>query len=178
MKTILYNTTTNQTVGKIREGYYNGIWNSALSKEAGWTPEHIVELEVIQPEEPAYNPSTQKIASQWVVDIEEFTYTLEWTVTDKTQAEIDYEAAVVDWIYLEWAKRIVAPIELILDDVGIKMYGWFQLNGFPVEKVDDTTLHLYCNVILPQHQAIVDGFGEAVTIEDRPQVLGLKIKVL
>ena len=47
MKTILYNTTINQTVGKIREGSYNGIWNSALSDALGWTPEHIVELEVI-----------------------------------------------------------------------------------------------------------------------------------
>ena len=90
-----------------------------------------------------------------------------WAEMGKSQAEIEG----LMWKHHEWAKRIVAPIELILDDVGIKMYGWFQLNGFPVEKVDDTTVHLYCNVILPQHQTIVDELGESVTVEDRPETL-------
>ncbi len=61
-------------------------------------------------------------------------------------------------------------IELILDDMGIKMYGWFQLNGFPIEKVDEQ-IHLYCNIIKPEHQDIADAFEELVTIEDRPEIL-------
>jgi len=89
-----------------------------------------------------------------------------WTQMGKSEQDIE----VMLWHYPEWAKRIVAPIELILDDTGIKMYGWFQLNSFPVEKVGDQ-VHLYCNVILPQHQAIVDELGEVVTVEDRPEIL-------
>ena len=123
---------------------------------------------------PAEKPVTELneyATSEWVVDGTE--YKQVWTVHEFSQEEIELREAQADWTHPEWAKRIVAPIELILDDVGIKMYGWFQLNGFPVEKVDDTTVHLYCNVILPQHQAIVDGLGEAVTVEDRPQILSV-----
>ena len=128
---------------------------------------------------PAEKPATELneyATSEWVV--EGIEYKQVWTVHEFSQEEIELREAQADWTHPEWAKRIVAPLELALDDTGAKIAIWFQLNGFPVEKVDDTTLHLYCNVILPQHQAIVDGFGEAVTIEDRPQVLGLKIKVL
>lgn len=70
------------------------------------------------------------------------------------------------WQYPQYAKRIIAPQELIFDDNGIKMYGWFNIQGFPILKIN-TSLHLYCNTILPEHQAIVDSFGGLLTIEDR-----------
>lgn len=71
------------------------------------------------------------------------------------------------WHYPDLLKRIVAPIALVMDDIGIKMYGWFQLNNLPIISKGET-VYLYCNVILPEHEAIVDGLGETVTIEDRP----------
>jgi len=71
------------------------------------------------------------------------------------------------WHYPQYLKRIVAPIELILDDIGIKMYGWFQLNGFPILKLGEN-VNLYCNTILPEHQSIVDQLQGVITIEDRP----------
>lgn len=108
--------------------------------------------------QPEYDPETEKLTGTWG----------NWQVVPLT----DYELALRDWKYPEWAKRIIAPLELALDDTGAKIAIWFQLNGFPIEKIDDSTVHLYCNVILPQHQTIVDGFGELVTIEDRPQILG------
>jgi len=80
--------------------------------------------------------------------------------------DIQYQEG--DWSYPQFEKRIVAPIELIMDDIGIKMYGWFQINNLPVKIVNETTVHLYCNVILPEHQAVVDGLGDTITIEDRP----------
>jgi hypothetical protein len=72
-----------------------------------------------------------------------------------------------DWNYPNYAKRIIAPLSLILDDTGIKMYGWFQINGFPVVK-RNTSAYLYCNTILPEHQQIVDQLQGVITIEDRP----------
>jgi hypothetical protein len=77
------------------------------------------------------------------------------------------ELGTAYWQYPQFAKRIIAPQELIFDDNGIKMYGWFNIQGFPIIKIG-VQLHLYCNVILPEHQAMVDSFGGALTIEDRP----------
>ena len=168
MKTVLFDTQTNKTADKIREGSYNGIWNSALSKQPGWLPEHIVELTVVETQWPDHDAQTQRVSKEWVVDLQEKTYTLTWTLEDIPQEEIDYNNALQLWPHKQWAKRIVAPIDLILDDVGIKMYGWFQINGFPVVKVDDTTVHLYCNTILSHHQSIVDGLSGAIYIEDSP----------
>ena len=171
MKTILFNTQTSKTEGRIREGSFNGIWNSALSKEPGWTPEHIVELEVFFTDSPEFDPETQTASFVWEADTEAKTYTRVWTVTDLTQEEIDRRDALETWKYPNWAKRIVAPIALVLDDIGIKMYGWFQLNGFPVDKSDEETVHLYCNTILEEHQDIVQALGESIYIEDRPEIL-------
>ena len=72
------------------------------------------------------------------------------------------------WQYPDYAKRIVAPIQLILDDVGIKMYGWFNLNKLPILNLEQGFVHLYCNEILPEHQAIIDGLQGVIIIEDRP----------
>jgi hypothetical protein len=71
------------------------------------------------------------------------------------------------WHYPQYVKRIVAPIELILDDIGIKMYGWFQLNNFPIIKMGQS-VNLYCNTILPEHQEIVNQLQGIIIIEDRP----------
>jgi hypothetical protein len=83
-----------------------------------------------------------------------------------SQNEYDYISD--EWGYTNFSKRIVAPVELIMTDVGIKIYGWFTLNNLPVRKINDTTVHLYCNVILPEHQAVVDSLQGQITIEDRP----------
>lgn len=71
------------------------------------------------------------------------------------------------WHYTQYAKRIIAPVDLIMDDIGVKMYNWFQINHFPVLKFGDN-VELYCNTILPQHQAIVDSLQGVIVIEDRP----------
>lgn len=81
----------------------------------------------------------------------------------------DLEFREGEWSYPRFEKRIVAPVELIMDDIGIKMYGWFQVNNLPIRTVNETTVHLYCNVILPEHQDIVDALGGVITIEDRPE---------
>lgn len=86
----------------------------------------------------------------------------------KDQIDYEYNPDENGWGYSQYSKRIVAPLSLIMDDIGIKMYGWFTINDLPVKKLNETTVHLYCNVILPEHQAIVDSLGGAITIEDRP----------
>lgn len=72
-----------------------------------------------------------------------------------------------NWDFNEYEKRIVAPINLIMDDIGIKMYGWFQLNGLPII-TKDSNVYLYCNTILPEHQTILDQLQGVITVENRP----------
>jgi len=87
------------------------------------------------------------------------------SVSDKNQQE----KTTYDWAYPAQAKRIVAPISLVMDDIGIKMYGWFQLNNLPIETVNEQTqVHLYCNYIMAEHQAIIDNLSGIITVEDRP----------
>jgi len=71
-----------------------------------------------------------------------------------------------DWSYPEYVKRIVAPITLIMDDIGVKIYSWFQLNNLPVVTVDDK-VYLYCASILPEHQYVIDMYKGVIIVEDR-----------
>lgn len=86
-------------------------------------------------------------------------------LTPVDNVDIQYEEG--DWNYPSFAKRIVAPISLIMEDVGIKMYGWFQLNELPVISKNNV-VYLYCNVILSEHQAVIDQLDGLITIEDNP----------
>lgn len=86
-------------------------------------------------------------------------YVQSFALVNKTPAEL--------WHYPDYAKRIIAPVSLIFEATGLAMKAWFDLNEMPVKKVGDQ-VHLYCNVILPEHQAIVDGLAGVITIEDKP----------
>ena len=164
MITILYNTETNKPIS----GYLHGGYTVDGKPQAVELP--IVELEVITTARPEIL-DTQNISSEWVADLELNQYRLGWTVIDKTEEEIAYDTATADWIHKEFILRIVAPVQLIMDDIGIKMFGWFQINNMPVVKANDFQVHLYCNHILPEHQAIIDNLQGVIIIEEIPMAL-------
>ena len=168
---ILYNTQTQQLEGKPYEGEFSSIYNSGLNETLGWLPEYILELNVVQTTQPEFNYATQRCSSSWIIDTELKEYRLEWTIQDKEQSELDMQDALANWKHAEYALRIVAPVQMIMDDMGIKMFGWFQLNNLPVVKIDDTLVHLYCNVILPEHQSLIDSLTGIVSIEEIPEIL-------
>lgn len=85
---------------------------------------------------------------------------MSWQIRTKTAIEL--------WDHPEFAKRIVAPKNLIFEQIGLAMKSWFDLNGLPV-KLNGEQVYLYCNVILPEHEAIVSSYGEILTIEERPE---------
>jgi len=126
-------------------------------------PEGTVELVVVDVPPPQYDAATQKLSSIWQVDLQTNEYRRIWTVTNKTQSEI----AMQNWKHSQYLKRIIAPKGLLFDDIGIQMYGWFQLNNLPVELIDNN-IYLWCNEILPEHQAIVDNLQGVIVIQDRP----------
>lgn len=158
MTTKLYNTITQQVIHTTYSGYY-----TVDGKRPQLAPE-LVELVVTEQPAPNYDSSTQRATSSWQADLQTLQYIQSWTIQDKTQ----YEIAMEDWRHPQYQKRIIAPKELLFDDIGIKMYGWFQLNGLPVELVSDTYIYLWCNEILPEHQTIVDNLQGVITIEDIP----------
>ncbi len=158
MQTVLYNTETQKA-----KTYTDGYRIDGVLQPLGQLTDNIWHLEK-EPNEKPETTDTQVATSEWIPDFEENKYVQVWTVRELTETEL----AMRDWRYPQWVKRIVAPLEMAMDDIGAKMFIWFQLNGFPIEKVDDTTVHLYCNVILPQHQTIVDELSGVIHIEDTP----------
>jgi len=162
MKSILYNISTNKTEGRIIPDVYNGIYDSRLSTVQGELPEHIIQLTVIFTE-PSFDSSLQTANYSWIVDTENLTYTQVWTYADKTAFQI----AMEEWMHPQFAKRIIAPMQLVMEDVGSKMYNWFKINDFPIVK-KDPLVHVYCNTILPEHQVVIDAFAGFITIEDVP----------
>lgn len=86
-------------------------------------------------------------------------------VKDTSENHFDMENG---WAYPDFQKRIVAPIALIMDDIGIKMFGWFTVNELPYYRNDENgTIELYCNTVLPEHLAVVEQLGNLIIIEDR-----------
>jgi hypothetical protein len=157
MTKILYNTELQRFYGEARAIYHLGTPQSLV------LPANVIELELTEDPEPSYSGTTQKLTSQRVIDVTNKKWNLEWTVVDKTE----YEIAIEDWDDTKFSLRIVAPIELIMDDIGIKMYGWFQVNKFTiVRKLPH--VRLYCNTILPEHQSILDSLQGVVFVENRP----------
>ena len=127
----------------------------------------LYELDLIQQERPEINPETQRLKRlDPVIDLNEKTYTEDWQVIDLTP----YEIAMKDWEGGDLQIKIVAPIQLILDDFGVKMKGWFELRGLPVIAKGEF-VHLYCNELQPQFTDIVDNLASQGIIEiiERPK---------
>jgi hypothetical protein len=156
MSTILYNSEENRIIARFENSFIIDGNPYPVSPP-------IYELTVINSDPPAYDYSTQNISNDEVFDIINKEYRREYTITDKSQYEIDMQT----WSAPEYSKRIIAPISLIMDDFGIKMYGWFNINNLPVITRDDI-VELYCNSILPEHQFVIDNYGELLSIEERP----------
>lgn len=154
MITTLYNLETH-TIGTIRNGHYPIPINFA----------HIVELEVVYVPNPA--TENQVATSEMVVDLELKQYKQVWTVRDKTEYELALEAAQADWDHPQFAKRIVAPVELALQYPQFEV--WFRINDLPIVR-KDKILYCYCSEILKAHQPLIDNISEA-SEEDRPAIL-------
>jgi hypothetical protein len=128
MKTILYNTETNES---LPEEYNGGFM---VDGKPGLVEEPYIELQLVEEEQPEYNPSLQVRTSKWVADLENLEYRLEWTVRDKTESELitDIETAAlesemkVEELALEKLKaerveQIKQEIELLDDEAALEV---------------------------------------------------------
>lgn len=158
MKTRIYDINQNKFTSQIFEG---GYYVDGVKREV---EPPLYELQLIEQIVHNYNPNTERIQKiEPIIDLNLKTYTFGNKIVQLTE----YEILIKEWRYTNFAKRIVAPKELVMEDIGIKMLGWFQVNGFPI-KPSGNNVQLYCNVILPQHQGIVDNYAGLIIVEDRP----------
>ena len=152
---ILFDTTTNQLANteQFKDGYKQFL------------PSHIIQLEVITIPMPPYDNTTHKATMTPYKRVGD-TWVNGWVVEELSEKEL----AVRDWADLNSAMRIVAPIQLVLDDFGNKMETWFRITDLMIEKKDGM-IRVYCNKILPEHQAIYDMYVGIITVENRPAIL-------
>ncbi len=112
--------------------------------------------------EPAIDPTTQRLGALFFDETNNiFTY----PVIEKTQAEIDYEAAIGGWHHPEFELRIVAPDILLIQAPGVET--WARYNGLPVV-AQNGMVYLYCDMILPQHEGLLIAYQDVINIENRP----------
>ena len=153
MKTTFFNTKTKEATAfrEWKTGWYT------VNGKPGKLPDGVVELEVVTSSLPA---GKVFISEEWLPDVKSKQYRqiIHWR--EYTQQEL----ALQDWQHVDFAMRIVAPIQLALEYPQFEV--WFRLNDLPIIKRGQQIL-CYCNEILPQHQPLVDGI-EAITIEQRP----------
>jgi len=157
MKTVLFDESTGMLIGWFEGGYKVDGLPCPVEPP-------IYELNVFDTEEPVYDPATQVISKDMVIDIPNGMYKSVWTVRNKTTFEIAMEA----WHHPEFAKRIIAPTELVMQYPAVET--WFRINDLPIVR-EAGILYCYCNLILPAHQQLVDATQGIVTIEDRPTEL-------
>jgi len=82
--TILYNTQSQQVLGYYPDGYLvNGKPSPTYDND-------VVELIVVNAAKPEHTEN-QKASTTWTADINAGTWTQSWTVTDKTEEEIQAE---------------------------------------------------------------------------------------
>ena len=155
-KTVLYYTQTQKTII-----YPNGYEIDGVPQPLGELATGIWHLEYIRNERPECE-DTEYSTYEFIPDYDTNQYVQVWTIHQKDEKQL------LNWKYDQFSIRIKAPIDLIMEDIGIKMFGWFQINNMPVVKVNDFQVHLYCNYILPEHQTIIDGLGGVIIIEEIP----------
>lgn len=76
-----------------------------------------------------------------------------------------YDFSSDNWHYPSFSKRIITPIQLLLEYSAFEV--WFRMNNLPIYKENDT-LYCYCNEILPEHQYLIDNLSGTITVENKP----------
>ncbi|MFW6242947.1 MAG: hypothetical protein ACOC2W_02215, partial [bacterium] len=137
-----------------------------------YLPEHIIELEVIETPAPDYDVDTQRrIKLDYLVDVDNKTYTAQWQVIDLTQEEIELRQAQKDWLYPLYQFRLRVPTAL--GEQYPSIYAHFMLQKLPIVYItdDDTIVDVYINTILPHHSSLLQELQDVVEIHDRPKIL-------
>ena len=83
MQTFLYNLDTNKQEGPIRDGYFT------VDGQRPTLPSNFVEVEIVYPPQPNYDPSTQKLNYIEYLDLLNQQFVKTYEVVNLTQEELD-----------------------------------------------------------------------------------------
>ena len=169
---ILYNTTTNETISDILPDLYANLFPQGKLKE------HEYNLIVVNLPTPTHDTTTHKaIPLPYVIDVEARTYTRGWDIVALTEQEL----ATREWVHPQWAKRLRVLNEPALKLQMANVLTYWDDEGFDRD-TKDGYIRLWCNEVLPSHRVFIDTanewlaqFGEQVHEEDRPEILNTEI---
>jgi hypothetical protein len=165
MKTILYNTQTQEIKHHAKKGYYKVRGKKAIDfpellpqgwKELIWddTVPTVTETQVLEAA-PAYADLTNKTYKP-----------VTYTVRSKTPEEIALEG----FGYTEYAMRLDIHPGVLFTLKGLAYRIWLQDKGYPVEMQADESYRVWVDSISPQHQNYISQLENAgdLTITQRP----------
>ena len=137
-------------------------WKTYLNFDKA--PKELLESEgFFDVEIPTIDQKTQQLGNIfWDSELTMFTY----HVIAKTDIDIAYELAMQGWHEPAFAMRIIAPDALLIQAPGIET--WARYKGLPVI-VENDSVYLYCDFILPVHQSLLAAYQEVISIEMRPE---------
>ena len=166
MKSILYNTQANATIGKIYIGTYNDRYPHGKLNEG------IIELEVIDTPMPPYDHDTQRVVNRGYL-LFEGKWVRSWEVIPLTDKEI----AAREWGYPQWSMRLRVIDEPTLKLQMANVLVYWDEQGF-TRDVKDGYIRLYCNEVINSHRVWIDTanewleqLNEQVYEETRPSIL-------
>lgn len=146
MRTILFNTETQEIKHHANEGYYK------VRGKRPELPEPWVELEVENAARPTYDPETHELKHfPHAVDLQAKTYLDSYTVMPLS----DYKIALRAWQYPEYALKLSVHGSVLFDSTGIAYRAYLEDRGFPVEMQEDGSYSIWLNDIEEVHQPFV-----------------------
>ena len=171
-KHILYNTQTNELIGKSYTGTYTDNYPKGKLKP------YEIELEIVNLPPEQHDTTTHRaVALDYVADVEAGTYTRGWDIVALTEQEL----ATREWVYPQWAKRLRVVNEPALKMQMANVLTYWDDEGFDRD-TKDGYIRLWCNEVLPSHRVFIDTanqwlaqFDEQVHEEDRPEILNTEI---
>lgn len=160
MKTILYNTVTQQVIHHANDGSY------AVDGLPAILPSPWAQLNYIEESRPTYDAETHIAEKQeFTADVENSTYSNSWLVRPLTPTELNERA----WPYTEYSIKLIVDESVLFTPEGNQYKSWLDLKGYPIEMLDGK-VNVWVNSIQPEHQAYVTLLetNNLLTIENAP----------
>lgn len=160
MKTILYNTVTQQVIHHANHGSY-AVDGLPAILSSPW-----VQLNYIEEPVPTYDAETHIAEKQkFTADVENNIYCDSWLVRPLTQTELNKRA----WAYAEYSMKLIVDESVLFTPEGNQYKVWLDLKGYPIEMVDGK-INVWVDSIHPDHQAYATLLetNNLLTIENAP----------
>ena len=125
---------------------------------------------MVEETQPSYDPETQKITSDWVIDLTAKEYRKEFTVVNLTPKELAAKA----WKHTDFSTKLIIDESVGGTPVGSKHFIRFENMGNPVEYNEaNKQFHVWVKQIDTDYQSELQSFIDQglITVENIPSLL-------